>query len=124
MATHPQGDQPPRKAVDTRLTISVSPREGFEFVMKLATDDEFRARFEADPEGVLRQSGVVVAPGSISYGAKFKLADKSVFREIAKKLAMRDPLMMPLVGYKYPLCPTWYALIPFLMLEHLEEEGS
>ena len=59
--------------------------QGRNLLRKLATDDDFRARFEADPESALRESGVdaaAVADLSRSCCQPRKLADKAAFTEL------------------------------------------
>ena len=47
------------------IRISMSPEQSLEFLMRLAHDDEFRARLEEDAGGLLREYGIEVPPEAV-----------------------------------------------------------
>ena len=50
------------KMAQTRVGVNATPRELFDFVLRLASDDTFRAKLEADPSGALAEYHIYV-PG-------------------------------------------------------------
>ena len=48
-----------------RIRVSISPDEALELLGKLASDDEFRERFVADPKGVLATYHVEISDSLI-----------------------------------------------------------
>jgi len=42
----------------TQITVSATREEAYDFVQRLARDDDFRARLEADPRGILAERGI------------------------------------------------------------------
>jgi hypothetical protein len=63
----------------TRPTLRVSGAKAEEFVGKLATDDAWRARLQADPVAALRELGIELptglTPGTVSLPSKEKAAE-------------------------------------------------
>jgi hypothetical protein len=54
-----------KEAHPIEIRISISPEQCLEFLQKLARDDEFRAHFEKDAGGLLREYGIDVSPEGI-----------------------------------------------------------
>jgi predicted lipid carrier protein YhbT len=48
------------KAADVRITMNMTPREVFNFVLKLSSDDDFRARLEKNPHEVLAENHIYI----------------------------------------------------------------
>jgi hypothetical protein len=47
------------------IRISISPEQSLEFLERLASDDEFRARLEKDASALLREYGIEVPPEAV-----------------------------------------------------------
>lgn len=56
--TASQDDSARPAPIDRRVTITLTPREAHAFILKLATDDAFRARLAANAGDVLAESGI------------------------------------------------------------------
>ena len=48
--------------VDRRGSVNMTPRESYEFAVKLATDDEFRQRLESNPLETLAEHHIYLPP--------------------------------------------------------------
>ena len=51
---------------DKRVSVNLTPREAFDFVLKLSCDDEFRSRLEENPSEVLAEHHIYVPQELIS----------------------------------------------------------
>ena len=49
-----------KKAADVRISMNLTPREVFNLVTRMASDDEFRARLEKSPHEVLAEHHIYV----------------------------------------------------------------
>ena len=47
----------------TQITLSMEPADAYEFLRKLAYDDDFRQELREDPDGVLRREGIDITGG-------------------------------------------------------------
>jgi putative modified peptide len=57
---------PQKRLPHRRLSVNMTPTEAYEFGVKLATDDEFRARLQADPVAVLAEHHIYLPPREIT----------------------------------------------------------
>jgi len=51
--------EPPRDAIEIRL--ETSDEQALEFLERLAQDDDFRSRYESEPQAVLEEYGIYVS---------------------------------------------------------------
>jgi len=81
-------------------TLRVSGAKAEEYVKKLATDDAFRTRLEADPVAALRELGIELPrglrPGTVSLPSK---------EDAAKLAGANVPLPLKFAPVFGPRCP-------------------
>jgi putative modified peptide len=58
-----------RQAANVRISMNLTPREVFKLMTRLATDDAFRAKVEADPYGTLAEHNIRVPSRDIPLNA-------------------------------------------------------
>ena len=68
------------RIADVRITKSLSPRETFNLLLRMASDDSFRASIEHDPHGVLARFGIDVPSKDIPLQAS--LPPKDALRDV------------------------------------------
>jgi hypothetical protein len=68
------------------IEITLSPEEASRFLDLVINDEQFRERLQADPESVLRESGIEVPPELVSHFMVPPSDDLNA--------ALRDPEMM------------------------------
>ena len=73
----------------TTITLGMSPEDAFEFVKKLAFDDDFRERLRQDPEGVLTEEGMTIT-GPHVFQSTFQLPPKHEVRILLEDLGEFD----------------------------------
>lgn len=82
-----------------RVNVSMTPTEAYEFGVKLATDDEFRARIERDPINSLAECHIYLPPDSVK--GDVHLPDKADVLEALDALStgreFRRPLLLDAV---------------------------
>ena len=50
------------KAANVRISMNMTPREAFNFILRLSSDDEFRSRLERNPHEVLAEHHIDFFP--------------------------------------------------------------
>jgi hypothetical protein len=65
---------------DIRVTMRLTPREAFDLLLKLSSDDEFRATVEEAPHRVLSEYGIDVP--SVDIPLKASLPPKELLEEV------------------------------------------
>ena len=105
---------PHSSSKDSRVVVALTPREAIEFIVKLATDDDFRRELESAPEETLARHHVYVAPGTLPDIGK--LPSKKTCQDILKNLGTGQPFVLPLIPYRTPPCPPFLVLLPLALL--------
>lgn len=96
---------------EQRLRIDTGRDQAVEFVRRLADDDEFRARLEKDPKGVLWDYGVEVSPELIP--ATVELPPKADVRRMLDRSQEGLGPIQPGPQLFYPVFACFFAF-PFL----------
>lgn len=64
------------QVADVRITITMTPREAYNFMHQLSTDDALRARIQANPHEVLAEYGIHVPSRAIPLQASLPPKDQ------------------------------------------------
>ncbi len=88
-----------------QITVRMTPEQGREFVELLMVDDEFRARFESEPEALLREWGIDLPREALP--EKVALPDKDELRQALETLTDEVAVPQP---YRPPYTP-WVVFI-------------
>jgi putative modified peptide len=86
MSSHDSVDEAAHleRIADVRVTMSLTPREAFNLLLRLSSDDEFRSQVEAQPHRVLAEHGINVPSEDIPLQAS--LPPKEVLQEVMLQL--------------------------------------
>ncbi len=63
------------KAGNVRISINMTPREAFNFILKLSSDDEFRSRLERNPHEILAEHHIYIPSKDIPLHASLPPKD-------------------------------------------------
>ena len=99
------------RIADVRITKSLSPREAFGLMLRLATDDAFRASIEHDPHGVLARFGVDVPSKDIPLHAS--LPPKEALRDVL--LDIMADRQGTIAELPFNVDPMYWMFIDFLI---------
>ena len=100
-----------QKMADSRISISMTPREILTFVFRLASDDEFRARLEHDPHGVLAENHVHIPVPDVPL--HINLPPKRELQEAVTEMMRGNDIKVPAIPFNVD--PGYWFFIDFLI---------
>jgi predicted lipid carrier protein YhbT len=103
------------KARNVRISMNMTPREAFNFVLKLSSDDEFRSRLEMNPHEVLAEHHIHIPSKDIPLHAS--LPPKDALQQVLMDLmAGREGTITALPLNVDPMY--WMFIDFFIFLAH------
>jgi hypothetical protein len=112
----------------TEIRLGMSREEAYDFLRRLAEDDEFRTELEANPREVLARYRVTISPDeAIPVGAK--LPPKELVQDLLQEMGEPDQfgrVSPEALGYGF-LVFFWRVALPFVehdVERHLVRDGA
>jgi hypothetical protein len=100
-----------QKMADARMGVNMTPREILEFVLKLASDDEFRTRLEKVPQEVLTEYHIDIPLQDVPLHVNLPTKDE-MQRVIVDMLAGNE---IKLAALPFNIQPEYAFFIDFLI---------
>src|SRR5438552_1140487 len=101
-----------KNVIDRRINLSITPREAHDFILKLSSDDEFRARLKRNPAKVLAEHHISIPleliPGVVA------LPPKKVVREALSNFTRAGELNV--LSLHIPFSSSQWAFVLFWWL--------
>jgi hypothetical protein len=100
-----------KQMADSRITVSMTPRELMTFVFRLASDDDFRARLERDPHGVLAENHVHIPTPAVPL--HINLPPKGELQEALAEMMRGSDVKVAAIPFNVD--PGYWIFIDFLI---------
>ena len=100
-----------KRMSETRISIGMTPKEAFAFILRLSSDDEFRASLEKDPHRVLAEHRVLIPPRGVPI--QVHLPGKEELQDTLADIMMGNPVALPALPFNVD--PGFWFFIDFLI---------
>ena len=99
------------KLANVRIGVNMTPKEVFNFLLKLASDDDFRAAIEKNPNEALAQYHVYVPSHDVPFHVT--LPPKGQLQQALMDMLTGDPGVIPALPFNVD--PMFWWFIDFLI---------